>query len=195
MIAVIDYGAGNVTSVVNAFRRLGQECIVTSNPAVLKECRGVVMPGQGRAKSALEHLSGSGALQAVRSLDRPFLGICLGMQILAEHLAEDCVPGLGILPGEVLRLPALRVPHIGWNRVLRRLSDPLLEGIGQAEYFYFAHSYYLEAPDCNNLAHTWYGIPFPAVARQANFWAVQFHPEKSGPVGMRLLSNFLALCK
>lgn len=195
MIAVIDYGAGNITSVVNALRKLGQECIVTADPGLLADCAGVVMPGQGRARAALEHLTRTGALATLRKLQKPFLGICLGMQILADHLAEDSIAGLGILPGEVVRLPALRVPHIGWNQVHVLAADPLLENIGSTAWFYFAHSYYLETPAAYVLAHTWYGLPFPSVVRLENFWAVQFHPEKSGPAGMKLLANFLSLCR
>jgi imidazole glycerol-phosphate synthase subunit HisH len=196
MIAVIDYQAGNIASVCNALKRLGVPWVMASQPDEILRASGVIMPGQGRAGAALRVLRDRGIAAVIPELKVPFLGICLGMQLMAEHTTEDESDGLGIIPGQVVMFPSwLRIPHMGWNQV-EFVSDSLLgAGIVPGSYFYFAHSYYLAAGQGCAAGRTHYGVSFASVVRCDNFHAVQFHPEKSGPTGMQLLKNFCDLCK
>ena len=191
MIAIVDYKAGNLTSVKNAFDALGVETVVTRDPAVIASADRVVFPGVGAAASAMANLKELGLVDAVKAAagsGRPFLGICLGMQILFEHSEEDGgVDTLGILKGRVRRFPDVlgcKVPEIGWNSV---------EGTGAAGEFYFVHSYYAEVVPETNLVSEYAGVKFTAMVAKGSLWACQFHPEKSGRLGLDLLARWLGL--
>jgi len=197
-IVIIDYGAGNLRSIAGAVRRLGYEVRVSPLPEEVERAAAVILPGVGAAGKALEALESLGTAEVLRQIiadGRPFLGICLGLQILFDFTEEGEKRGLGILPGRVRRFPAgLKVPHMGWNRVRQRGGYPLFEGIPDGSFFYFAHSYYPEPEDPGLVAgETEYGFPFPSVVVRDNVVGVQFHPEKSGDRGLRMLHNFLHL--
>ena len=192
MTALVDYGAGNLTSVRNAFAALGAETAVTRDPAAIAAADRVVFPGVGAAGSAMENLRSFGLAEVVRGAalsGRPFLGICLGMQILFSHSEEDGgVDCLGVFDGKVKRFPSadgFKVPEMGWNTV---------EGLraGAAPEFYFVHSYYAEVVPETAGVSEYAGVRFTAMARQGRLWACQFHPEKSGRVGLELLKEWLA---
>lgn len=195
MIGLIDYGAGNLRSVENAFAALGASTTrVASGEALAAACR-IVLPGVGHFAHLMRGLDSLGLRAPL--LDRlrsgvPFLGICLGMQALFEHSAEaPGVAGLGVLAGQLRRLPpGLRVPHMGWSEVERRGPVRALEGTGERPSFYFAHSYYCPAEGAAAICR--YGQPIGAVIEAGALWGVQFHPEKSGSAGLRVLENFLA---
>ena len=192
MTAIVDYGAGNLTSVRYAFAACGVEAAVTRDPEVIRAADRVVFPGVGAAKSAMENLRALGLVEAVRAAAeaKPFLGICLGMQILFAHSEEDGgVETLGVLPGRVRRFPAavgFKVPEMGWNQV--RFVG--LEG-REAEY-YFVHSYYAEIGPYTAGITDYAGVEFTAFARKGRLWACQFHPEKSGRVGLDLIKEWLS---
>ena len=195
MIVILEYGGGNVTSVRNALQKLGQPCMLSRDPAALAAARGVIMPGQGRADQAAADLSRSGAMQALRTLRVPFLGICVGMQLLARGSDEADAEGLGIIDGWCRRLPAgRRSPHMGWNRVHLRRPSPLTAGLDEGAHFYFAHSYYVAHSGPALVGHARYGIRLPAIVQHGNYHGIQFHAEKSAAPGMRLLRNFCDLC-
>ena len=194
MIAIIDYNSGNVGSVKNAVERLGFECIVTANAKMILEAEKVIFPGQGRAGSSMEQMKATGLDKVIKSIKKPFLGICLGMQLLSDFSEEDSTKGLSVIEGSVERLDVdLKVPHIGWNKVSLRKIDPLMKGVQDGSFFYFAHSYYFKAKLQNEVAVTNYGRCFASVVHKDNFYGVQFHPEKSGSSGEQLLNNFLNL--
>lgn len=195
MITIIDYNAGNVASVANALKRLGVECKVSSDKSEVARAEKVIFPGVGAARAAMQKLYALDLVQAIRGLKVPFLGICLGMQILADYSEEGEVECLKILPGKVKKFssPGLKVPQIGWNKVSFREGCRLSDGLSSAEYFYFVNSYYFEAADDICLGETSYGEEFCSVAQKDNFFATQFHPEKSGEVGLKLLDNFCKL--
>lgn len=192
-VAIVKYNAGNTASVVNALRRLGVEPSITDEPDELATADKVIFPGVGEASTAMEHLRSNGLDGALRSLRQPFLGICLGMQLLCEATEENATECLGLIPGRVRRFAAngLKVPQIGWNRVVD-LRSPLFEGVAEGSYVYFVHGYFLE-PGPETVASADYGTRFSAAVNHENFYAVQFHPEKSGSVGRRILENFLKL--
>ncbi len=201
MIAVIDYGAGNLRSAVRALQHVGAELEVTDDPAVIAAADAVVLPGVGATRDTMQELNRrglTGVIPQVIRAGRPFLGICVGMQVLAETSEEfgehAC---LGVVPGHVRRLPegAGKVPQIGWNQVqLRDSAHPLLAGIPDGTDFYFVHSYYVDTPDDQLVAgRTEYGVAFPAIFARRNLMATQFHPEKSGRWGLKLLENFVNL--
>lgn len=196
MVAIVDYRAGNLTSVKLAFDAIGAEAVVTSDPAVVRTAERVVFPGVGAAASAMANLKTLGLTDAVRTAalsGRPFLGICLGMQILFEHSEEDGgVDLLGVLPGQVRRFPdapGFKVPEIGWNEV--QADDP--RGfLKTGEEFYFVHSYYAELNPFTVGRTAYAGVTFTAAVRKGNLFATQFHPEKSGRTGLSLLRAFLS---
>ena len=203
MIAIIDYKAGNLTSVQRALTFLGQDSVITSSPADVLEAERIIFPGVGAAGSAmfdLMRLKLDRALVEAYGRGKPILGICLGTQIVMERSEENQTPCLGIIKGEVLRFSEdlsepggrrLKVPHMGWNSVNLTRKHPVFEGIDSRSEFYFVHSYYPAPRESRNLlGETAYGIPFASVLVSANLAAVQFHPEKSGRPGLRLLSNF-----
>lgn len=195
MTAIVDYRAGNLTSVRLAFNALGAETVISSDPSVIRAAERVVFPGVGAAASAMANLHGLGLTDAVReaaSSGRPFIGICLGMQILFDHSEEDGgVDLLGVLPGKVRRFPdveGFKVPEIGWNDVQ---TDGTERFIRSGDEFYFVHSYYAEL-NPHTVGRTSYaGVDFTSAVRRGSLFATQFHPEKSGRVGLSLLKSFL----
>jgi imidazole glycerol-phosphate synthase subunit HisH len=199
MIAIIDYGAGNLRSVVNAVTRLGYQPKVTSSPHDLLDAQAVILPGVGAAADTMVNLKEKGldkSLSSFISDGRPFLGICIGLQVLFTGTEEGGLhPCLDIIPGTVRKLPSgLKIPHIGWNQVEQKLSHPVFDGIPDEANFYFLHSYYAEPDDTSVVAgETEYGIPICSVLIRGNLVATQFHPEKSGEFGLRFYDNFIKM--
>ncbi len=200
VIAIIDYGVGNLYSVEKAFARLGAEAAVTSDPAAITAAAKVVLPGVGAFGDCMENLAAYGLTDVVRTVaakGTPLLGICVGLQILFDGSEEDPgVPGLGIFPGLVRRLvaPGLKVPHMGWNSLAVAGESPLLRDLPANPYVYFVHSYHA-VPDDPALVTAWtdYGGRVTAAVGRGNVQAVQFHPEKSGDTGLEILANFKEL--
>jgi imidazole glycerol-phosphate synthase subunit HisH len=198
MIAIVDYNAGNLRSVKRACDAAGIASTITRDPAEVSRAERVIFPGVGAAPSAMESLRPSGLDQALRdafAAGKPILGICLGCQIVLERSEEGDVETLGIFPGttKLFRLPdpALKIPHIGWNEVRVVRPHPLLEGVDNGDAFYFVHSYYPQPLDeADVFARTDYGISFPSAVGRRNLFATQFHPEKSGKFGLRILERF-----
>jgi len=195
MIAIIDYEAGNLASVSNALNRLNAEHIVTNKANELDAADGIIFPGVGHAQPAMESLKKNNLTKWLNQCKKPILGICLGMQLMFESSEEgNGTNGLGIIPGRLKRFESSKqkVPHMGWNTYSERGDDPLLNGIDNEDHFYYVHSY--RAP-CNSytIARCNYTKDFAAAVRKENFWGVQFHPEKSGEAGAKLLENFLAI--
>jgi glutamine amidotransferase len=202
MIAIVDYGMGNLRSVEKAIARTGATVRVTSDPRQILEARGVVLPGVGAFGACMENLSSRGLVEPVRAAvasGKPFLGICLGLQLLFEESEEfGPIRGLGILPGRVVRfggsaLDGLKIPQMGWNRLKIRHRAGELGGIDDGAYVYFVHSYYVVPSEPDVVAATTeYGVEVTAAIAWRNVFACQFHPEKSQTVGLRLLANFAA---
>jgi len=202
MIAVVDYQAGNLKSVETALRYLGADFFISSDPDLILKSDKVIFPGVGEARHAMEVLSARGlddALISFAASGKPLFGICLGCQILQDFSEERDSSLLGIIPGDVRLFPGdmnLKIPQIGWNTVSHD-SSLLFEGIPQESSFYFVHSYYLSVKLSDGTDSPWvaglsdYGIPFAAAVHRDNIWATQFHPEKSGPKGLKLLQNFV----
>ena len=194
MIAIVDYKMGNLRSVENALRRLGAEFVVTADADEIKRADRVLLPGVGNAAEAMENLRKAGLVEVIRSLRRPVLGICVGMQVMCRHSQEGDVDCLGIFDARVKRFEPsqkVKVPHMGWNTI-GNLESKLFKGIDGGEYVYFVHSYYPElCPD--TIATTTHGKMFSAALKYENFYGTQFHPEKSGDVGERIIANFLKL--
>lgn len=194
MVTIIDYGTGNLRSVTNAFERLGTHYVLTAEPALIRNAERVLLPGVGEAATAMGQLRDKGLTDVLRNLTCPVLGICLGMQLLCTHSEEGDTECLGIFPNRVRRFPngtGLKVPHVGWNSV-HDLKSPLYNSIDEGEYVYYVHSYAAEVNDCTAAA-TDYGGWFSGSLHKDNFYGCQFHPEKSGAVGGRILANFLTL--
>jgi glutamine amidotransferase len=199
MIAIVDYGVGNLRSVQKAVERVGAKAVVTSDAADLADARGVILPGVGAFGKGMDSLRARNLVAPLLdqvNAGKPLLGICLGMQLLFEVSEEMGIhEGLGLLPGRVLRFPEgeLKVPHIGWNQ-LRIRPNPLLQGIRDGSHAYFVHSYYPEPGEPDDiLAETDYGLDFASVVGRGKVWGAQFHPEKSQDVGLRLLENYARL--
>lgn len=192
-IAVVKYNAGNIESVRNALRRHGVEPLVTDDPGELSAADKVIFPGVGEASSAMRYLRERGLDRVVASLRQPVLGICLGMQLLALDSEENDAECLGVFASRVRRFPAsdLKVPHIGWNRIFG-LRGPLFDGIEEGTFVYFVHGYCVDQGE-ETTASCDYGVRFAAAAERGNFFATQFHPEKSGAAGARILGNFLSI--
>ena len=192
MIAIIDYVAGNVKSVENAVRRLGCENIITSDFEEIRNAEKVIFPGVGEASTAMKYLKQKNLEKLIPTLKQPFLGICLGQQLLCSFSEEGSTKCLGIFDLKVKEFPSTDiVPHMGWNN-LQKLQGPLFEGISEADNFYFVHSYYCEVGEFTT-SECDYILPFSATLQKDNFYGTQFHPEKSGDVGSKILENFLKL--
>lgn len=197
MIAIIDYGMGNLRSVQKGFAKVGIQAEIVQDPAAVDVAPAVVLPGVGAFADAMENLHRSGMVEAIERAvqqGKPLLGICLGQQLLFESSEEfGQTKGLGIFPGTVKRFPAssLKVPHMGWNQVEVKKATPLLEGVPEGSAFYFVHSYYVESSDPEVIVTlTDYGLKFASVVGKDNVFGIQFHPEKSSTLGLRILENF-----
>ena len=193
MITIIDYGTGNLQSVMNAFARLGAEYELTADPERIRSAEKVLFPGVGAARPAMEKLRDAGLVDTLKSLTQPVLGICLGMQLMCLWSEEGDAECLGLFDNAVRRfdVPGLKVPHMGWNGIYD-LRTPLYNDVEESSYAYFVHSYAVEVNE-NTIAACDYGVPFSASLNKGNFFGAQFHPEKSGTVGERILKNFLEL--
>ena len=192
-VAIVKYNGGNTASVANALVRLGVEPLITDSADVLRAADKVIFPGVGEASTAMKYLRERGLDAVIRSLTQPVLGICLGMQLMCETSEENATECLGIMPYRVRRFESetLKIPHTGWNRITQ-LNSPLFDGVADGERVYFVHGYYVETGDLTT-AICEYGQKFSAAISQDNFHAIQFHPEKSGAVGEKILRNFLKL--
>jgi glutamine amidotransferase len=194
-VVIIDNGGGNVASICHALARLGATAELTTDAERIRMAERVILPGVGAAADAMARLRACALENLLPTLRQPVLGICLGMQLLHQHSDEGGVDCLGLLPGDIRRLQPtgdLPVPHMGWNRLVIDRPHPLLAGLDDGTFVYFVHSYALR-PDAETYAHTEYGGQVAAVVSRNNFHGVQFHPERSGASGARLLANFLAL--
>jgi glutamine amidotransferase len=194
-LAIIKYNAGNIQSVLYALERIGAEAVVTDDPAIIRAARHVIFPGVGEASSAMQYLRARGLDELIRSLTQPVLGICLGMQLMCRHSAENDTDCLGIFDEDVLRFqspsPSVKVPQMGWNTITD-LRTPLFAGVPQGSFCYFVHSYYASMGP-QTIALTDYIQPYSAALHRDNFYGVQFHPEKSAEVGEQIIRNFLGI--
>lgn len=207
MLAILEYKAGNQTSVRRALEHLGIPCTITADPSVVASADGLIFPGVGAAGQAMEHLRQSGLEDSLRRAVRvgqPLLGICLGCQILLEHSEENDTKALGLVAGTCRLFDKalhdedgrpIRIPHMGWNTLTLQSPSTLFDGIAADASFYFVHSYYVEVPEKLCIATSHYGKDFCAVYGHDGLWAAQFHPEKSGRPGLRLLANYYAYCQ
>ncbi len=200
-VVIVDYGAGNLRSVARAVAHAGVEALVTAVPATVERASALIVPGVGAAADTMSNLRSAGLVEPICDYiasGRPFLGVCMGMQALFDVSEEGGIHEcLGVLPGRIVRLPrGLTGPHMGWNTVRLRREHPVFEGIPDGSYFYFVHSYYPRPEDEGVvIAETEYGLCFAAVVGRDNLIATQFHPEKSGEMGLRLYANFLRLAR
>ncbi|MEL0629848.1 imidazole glycerol phosphate synthase subunit HisH [Psychromonas aquatilis] len=199
MIVIIDTGCANLSSVRFAIERLGYDVIVSKDPDVLQKADKLFLPGVGTAKEAMNNLINRELVDEIKKLTQPVLGICLGMQMLAEGSEEGfgdeaVIKTLGLVDGNVeeMDVSPLRSPHMGWNQITPKLDEPLFKDIPAGSYFYFVHSYALPVNE-NTIASCDYGTPFTAAVNKGNFYGVQFHPERSGKAGAQLIKNFLEL--
>lgn len=201
MIAIIDYGAGNLQSVKKALDFIGAESVITDDPETINACDKILLPGVGSFGDAMASMQEKNLVETVKQnalSGKAFLGICLGLQLLFEESEESPgVKGLGIFKGKIKKFPAnmgLKIPHIGWNSLEIKQKDTIFKGIPENSYVYFVHSYYLEAEEPNDVAAvTNYGIDFHSAVGKGNIFATQFHPEKSGDVGLAILRNFASM--
>lgn len=195
MIAIIDGCGANIASVLFALERLGQQALLTTDAAIIRNADYVILPGVGTAKNAMEKLAENDLIDVIKKLTQPVLGICLGMQLLYEFSEEGNIKGLGVVSGDIKlfpKSPELVFPHMGWNKLSIHNNSRLLNNITSGDYVYFVHSYFAAIND-NTVATTQYGENFTAAVEKNNFYGVQFHPERSGEVGEQILRNFLAL--
>ena len=198
-VAVVSYNAGNIGAVINALHRIGVEPVVTDDPAVLAAADRVIFPGQGEASNTMAYLRQSGLDAVIRELKQPVLGICIGQQLLCAHSEEGETNCLGVFDAPVVRFPStsaegrVKIPQMGWNTI-EQLRSPLFSGLKEGDFVYFVHSFYV--PDCAEaIARTTYGgVTYASALRRGNFYTTQFHPEKSGDIGLRILHNFIHLC-
>ncbi|MFV5684653.1 imidazole glycerol phosphate synthase subunit HisH [Flavobacterium sp. GB2R13] len=191
-IVIINYGAGNIQSIMFAIERLGFKAVLSNNPDEIKAADKVIFPGVGEASSAMKMLLESGLETLIPTLKQPVLGICLGMQLMCNKSEEGNTKGLGIFDVDVIKFtPKVKVPQMGWNQIYN-LKSPLFEGINENEYMYLVHSFY--APTCPEaIATTEYEVEYASALQKNNFYGTQFHPEKSGDIGEQILANFLNL--
>lgn len=191
-IVIINYGAGNIQSIMFAIERLGFKAVLSNNPDEIKAADKVIFPGVGEASSAMKMLLESGLDALIPTLKQPVLGICLGMQLMCNKSEEGNTEGLGIFDVDVIKFtPKVKVPQMGWNQIYN-LKSPLFEGINENEYMYLVHSFYV--PNCSEaIATTNYEVEYASALQKDNFYGTQFHPEKSGDVGEQILGNFLKL--
>lgn len=202
MITIVDYGMGNLRSVSKAFQKQGHDVEVTSDAGKISRAGGLVLPGVGHFGACVNNLQNLGITDLIDShikSGKPFLGICLGLQVLFEQSEESPgYTGLGVIRGKVVRFPrskTLKVPHMGWNQVKFEDGSKILSGIPNGSWFYFVHSYYVEPDEDNvNRITSDYGVTFTAAVERDNIFASQFHPEKSSDIGLRILDNFASLC-
>ena len=201
LVAVVDYGAGNLVSIHQALTSVGADVRIAADPSGLSGADALVVPGVGAAAPAMVRLERHGLVDPIAAwlaADRPFLGVCLGLQLLFEGSDEDGAVTLGVLPGRTRRLrDAPTLPHIGWNQVARTYPHPVFDGVDDGADFYFVHSYAGDLPDghCDVVAHTTHGSTFVSAVSRGSMIGVQFHPERSGTDGLRLLANFVDLVK
>ncbi len=201
MIAIIDYDAGNLRSVEKALIYIGKDCVVTRDPQEIMRADKVILPGVGAFADAMDNLKRFGLVDVIKNVvreDKPFLGICLGLQLIFASSEESPgAVGLDLLPGKVVRIPAaegLKIPHIGWNSIEINPKSRLLKDIPNETYVYFVHSYYLQAEhEADVAASTEYGVHIHAAVEHGNLFATQFHPEKSGEIGLKILENFASM--
>ena len=200
MVVVVDYRAGNLYNVGHALKYLGVEFVSSDSATVINSASQVILPGVGSAQAAMDSLSKKGLVKVLRKLRVPFLGICLGLQLLFETSEEEQTSCLGVFPGTVRKFDKnqVKVPHVGWNQISlvsprRKAHDILFRNILEGEYFYFIHSYFAPLQSGVTLTSTQNGSVFASAVAKDNYWGVQFHPERSGGVGLRLLENFLKL--
>lgn len=203
MIAIIDYGMGNLRSVQKGFEKVGIKAEITREVEKIRKAWGVVLPGVGAFGKCMENLTKYGLVEVIKEVveeDRPFLGICLGLQLLFEESEEfGPVKGLGILRGKVVRFSeslGLKIPQMGWNTIEKVKDSSLMEGLSSGDFVYFVHSYYAVPASSEHIAtKTTYGVEFASSVQRGNLFACQFHPEKSGKVGLKILENFGRLCE
>jgi glutamine amidotransferase len=200
LIGIVDYGMGNLRSLENGFRKVGADCIISNTEKELSKSDALALPGVGAFRDAIKNLKplSKFLLDYIKD-DKPLLGVCLGMQLLFSESTEDGLyKGLDIIKGRVVKLPpSVKIPHIGWNTlILDKKNSPLLEGIPNNSYVYFVHSYY-PAPENTAVTIAWteYGVRFSSIISNKNVYATQFHPEKSGRVGIKILENFARFCR
>jgi len=197
-IAIIDYGLGNLRSVIRGLEKAGANAVITADPAEIAAADGLVLPGVGAFREGMDQLGPLQETVIAATRDVPLLGICLGMQMLLETSEEHGIHrGLGLIPGAVKRFPhvaGMKVPHMGWNSLtIEKSESPLFAGLRQDEYVYFVHSYYADTTPEYTLTSTDYICPFASSVGRGNVYGVQFHPEKSGAVGLRILRNFIGM--
>jgi imidazole glycerol-phosphate synthase subunit HisH len=197
LIGIIEYGAGNIRSVSNALDRLNVRHFISNDHLELDKADKLIFPGVGEARSAMEALIHAGLTDWLKQVNVPFLGICLGMQLLFDRTTERSTDCLGLLTGTNVQFNSgqsvLKVPHMGWNQVQHKGDSPLFAGITSGEHFYFVHSYYAPLVSAT-IGTTDYGVQFTSALHQKNYYGVQFHPEKSSRIGLQLLRNFVELC-
>lgn len=198
MIAIIDYGMGNLKNVYKALESIGVEAVITDKPEIIRACDKLILPGVGAFKEAIATLHKTGLKEVIEESvanSKPLLGICLGMQLLFETSYENgTYQGLGFLPGEIIKLDIpFKVPHMGWNQLEIVKEEPIFKGISSGEYVYFVHSYHMEGPKHIVSAYTTYGKKIGIGVQKDTIYGLQFHPEKSGEAGLKMLKNFADL--
>jgi len=196
-IGIVDYGVGNLKSISHAVEKKGGDAIITSSPEVLKECNGIILPGVGAFRCAIENLSPIKREISGWVGEKPLLGICLGMQILASESEEGGLHrGLDLIPGQVIKLKGnIKIPHMGWNSLKITKYHELFDGIEEGSYVYFVHSYYMRTDEKFVNTITRYGVDFPSSVAKDSVMGTQFHPEKSGDTGLRIIENFINMCR
>ena len=200
-LVIIKYNAGNIQSVKYAFERLGVSPVITDDPELIKNAEKVVFPGVGEASSAMSYLKERGLDSLIKKLKQPVLGICIGQQLMCDHSEEGDTDCMGVFPIKVRRFPngiqkggeTLKIPHMGWNSIDFDLSEPLFQNLGDNPYVYYVHSFCADIDPKYTIAITDYATKYSAALHKDNFYAVQFHPEKSGKVGEQILKNFLEI--